>query len=283
MHRRSLASLVVAISVVSSCASGSSTTAASGSAERTTASRAHRHPTPIVLILMENHRYDQIIGNAAAPYMNAFARRGALYTDMNAIRHPSLPNYLALTSGGTLRCQDDACPPRSFRAKNIFSQLHKHGIRWRSWQESMPGRCVLHNASPYAVRHNPAAYYRNLFPRQCPRHDVPYPRRMPHRIPGFTFITPNLCHDMHDCPVAVGDGWLHQHVPPLLRRGAIVVITFDEGEGENHIYMAARGPGVGHGVRHRAHFTHFSLLAGIERHFGLRRLRHARHARPAPL
>ena len=56
---------------------------------------------------MENHSYSQIIGNTSAPYMNAFARRGELFTNMNAISHPSLPNYLALTSGSTLGCTSD--------------------------------------------------------------------------------------------------------------------------------------------------------------------------------
>jgi hypothetical protein len=232
---------------------------------------------------MENHSYSQIAGSPSAPYLNAFAHNGALYTNMQAIRHPSLPNYLALTSGSTLGCTNDACPPASFGAKNIFSQLRKHGQAWRAWAESMPSPCLRHNASPYAVRHNPPPYYRNLVPGDCRRHDLPYPNRLPRRIPGLTFITPNICNDMHDCSVSVGDSWLRRHVPPLLHRGAIVVITFDEGEGDNHIFCAARGPGVGHGVRHRAAFTHYSLLAGIERHFGLPRLRNAAHVRPVPL
>jgi len=42
--------------------------------------------------------------------------------------------------------------------------------------------------------------------------------------------------------VSVGDAWLSRHVPPRLRRGAIVTITFDEGEGNNHIYCASGDP-----------------------------------------
>ena len=88
---------------------------------------------------------------------------------------------------------------------------------------------------------------------------------------------------MHDCSVGVGDAWLRSHVPPLLRRGAIVLITFDEGAGNNHIYCAARGPGIERGVRRRGSFTHYSVLAWIERHFGLTRLRLAASARPLSL
>ncbi len=289
MPSRWASAALVLIAVLSACAPASSTraspvlassTARSGSAIRPSASRAG--PAPVVLILMENHSYPQIAGSSSAPYLNAFAHRGTLFTDMNAVSHPSLPNYLAITSGSTLGCTSDACPPRSFRAKNIFEQLGGRGRTWRSWEESMPGRCVLYDASPYAVRHNPAAYYRDLFPNGCPRNDDPYPGTLPPRLPDLTFVTPNLCHDMHDCSVATGDRWLRNHVPHLLARGAIVVITFDEGEGSNHIFCAARGPGIGHAVR-RAAFTHYGLLAGIERHFGLHRLRQAATARPVPL
>jgi hypothetical protein len=232
---------------------------------------------------MENHSYGQIAGSASAPYLNRFAHRGTLFTDMNAVSHPSLPNYLALTSGSTLGCTSDECPTRSFHAKNIFDQLSAHHRSWRSWEESMPGRCVRSNAGTYAVRHNPAVYYTDLFPRACPTFDVPYPKSLPRRSHGLTFITPNICHDTHDCSVAVGDTWLRRHVPKLLKRGAIVVITYDEGEGNNHVFCAARGPGIGQGVRRRTAYTHYGLLAGIERHFGLRRLRQAATARPVPL
>jgi hypothetical protein len=260
----------VLVTIASACAapsstktspSGTSSSAGIGSATRSTASRVS--PTPVVLILMENHSYGQIAGSSSAPYLNGFAHRGTLFTNMNAVSHPSLPNYLALTSGSTLGCTSDKCPTHSFRAKNIFEQFSAHGRSWRSWEESMPGRCVRSNASPYAVRHNPAVYYTDLFPRACPKFDVPYPKSLPRRLHGLTFITPNVCHDTHDCSVAVGDTWLRRHVPKLLKRGAIVVITYDEGEGSNHVFCAARGPGIGQGVRRRASYTHKGLLAGI--------------------
>jgi hypothetical protein len=281
---------VVLVAVASACAPSSSSHGSPTGASfipriRTTGPPAASRvgPAPVVLILMENHSYSQIAGTASAPYLNRFAHRGTLFTNMSAVSHPSLPNYLAITSGSTLGCTSDACPPRSFRAANLFHQLRVTGRTWESWEESMPGRCVLQNASPYAVRHSPAAYYRDLFPSGCPRNDDPYPRTLPRRLPDLTFVTPNLCHDMHDCSVGTGDTWLRNHVPPLLALGAIVVITFDEGEGSNHIFCAARGPGIGHGVRRTAAFTHYGLLGGIERHFGLRRLRLAATARPVPL
>jgi hypothetical protein len=62
----------------------------------------------------------------------------------------------------------------------------------------------------------------------CRTNDVPYPSTLPALAP-FTFITPNICHDMHSCAISAGDTWLSHHVPHLLAAGAIVIVTFDEG------------------------------------------------------
>ena len=65
------------------------------------ASAAPWSPSHVVVVIEENHSYDQIIGNADAPFINKLAAEGALFTDAHAIRHPSQPNYLALFSGST--------------------------------------------------------------------------------------------------------------------------------------------------------------------------------------
>ncbi|HUL84746.1 MAG TPA: alkaline phosphatase family protein [Actinomycetota bacterium] len=247
--------------------------------------------SPVVLIVMENHSSTEIMGSANAGYLHRFARAGTLFTDMTAVAHPSLPNYLAMTAGSTLGCHDDACPTRAYGSPNLFHQLQRAGRRWRAWEESMPGHCALSDAGHYAVRHDPAAYFRNLFPNGCPQRVLPYPAALPKRLPDFTFITPNLCSDMHDdtgCggrgPIARGNAWLYGHVPPLLRRGAIVIVTFDEGVGsDQRIYCAVRGPGVAAHRRDGHRYTHLGLLAGLERHFGLPRIHGALTARPLPI
>ena len=45
-------------------------------------------PTPdhVVIVLEENHGYNQIIGSRAAPYINALAAQGALFTHSYAIQ-----------------------------------------------------------------------------------------------------------------------------------------------------------------------------------------------------
>ena len=91
---------------------------------------------------------------------------------------------------------------------------------------------------------------------------------------------------MHSCPVRTGDRWLERHVPSLLRSGALVVVTFDEGTsssgGGGRVVTVEVGPGVPH-ARDGSSFTHYGLLAGLERHFHLPLLGKAKSARRLPI
>jgi hypothetical protein len=243
---------------------------------------------PLLVIVMENHEYGAVVGSSSARYLNRrFIPSGTLFTNYHAVEHPSLPNYLDMTSGRDSGCHSDTCPRRSYRTDNIFHQLTAADVAWRAWQESMPRRCAVDTSGRYAVKHDPATYYANLFPHTCRASVVPYPSPMPEELKPFTFVTPNVCSDMHDCSVAHGDRWLRDHVPDLLNRGAVVVVTFDEGStsagGGGHVMTAVSGPDVPEGVRNGRSFDHFGLLAGIEDRFGVRRLHGAKATHRLPL
>src|SRR6202008_155475 len=132
-----------------------------------------------------------------------------------------LPNYLAATSGSDWGIGDDNPPSSHPLARtSIFGQLAAAGTRWRSYAESMPSNCDLSSSGRYAVKHNPAAYYTGLR-TQCGRRDLPMGTTSSgsftsdlgrNRLPAFSFVTPDLCHDMHDCPVATGDRWLQRWI-----------------------------------------------------------------------
>ena len=112
----------------------------------------------VVWIVFENHSYRQIIGSSSAPYFNQLARKCGLAKNAAALRHPSLPNYIGLTSGSTQGITDDGSPSKHpLNVPSIFSQLRSGGSR--SLQESMPSNCALGSSGRYAVRHNPEAYY----------------------------------------------------------------------------------------------------------------------------
>jgi hypothetical protein len=79
----------------------------------------------IYVVMMENHAYAQIIGDAglaaSAPNLNKFASTYGSATNYYGVTHPSLPNYLAAISGDFQGIFDDCnagadvtCPPEEF-------------------------------------------------------------------------------------------------------------------------------------------------------------------------
>src|SRR4051812_20938754 len=111
----------------------------------------------VVWIVMENKDYSQVVGSPDAVYVNELADACGLATQYQAVAHPSLPNYVALTSGDTQGVKDDSGPDaHPLAVPSIFSQL---GGDWRALQETMPDNCARSDAGRYAVHHNPAVYY----------------------------------------------------------------------------------------------------------------------------
>src|SRR5581483_1427036 len=64
-----------------------------------TAAAAPAPITKVLTIVFENTDLASIIGSPAAPNMNALATACGLATNYHGIQFPSLPNYIALTSG----------------------------------------------------------------------------------------------------------------------------------------------------------------------------------------
>jgi hypothetical protein len=225
--------------------------------------------THVVWIVMENHSYSQIIGSSSAPYINSLAQTYGNAENMSAESHPSLPNYIAMTSGSTQGITDDSGPSaHPLDVPNIFTQL---GTGSRALEESMPSSCDQGDGGDYAVRHDPAVYYTNFV--QCSTQVVPL-GATPDLSAQFTFITPNLCDDMHDCSVATGDQWLQGFVPKLLATpeytsgSTVIFITWDEGSGDNHIPTLVISPTT-NAISSATAFSHYSLLRTTEEILGL--------------
>jgi phospholipase C len=251
----------------------------------------------VIVIVMENHSTSQVIGHA--PFITALAKRCGLATNYRAITHPSLPNYLAMTSGSIHHIHSDCSPSScSVRGPNIFSQLSHHGLRWRAYAESMPSACDTHTHGLYAARHVPAVYYVRVRPH-CRRHVRSLGKLASGRLhfalhhghaPAYMFVTPNLCNDMHDCSVATGDRWLARWIPmivasPTYRHGhTAILLTFDEGTGSKNVVplVVVSRYTPAHALRHRP-LSHFSLLRATEHMLGIRRyLGKANRARGLP-
>jgi hypothetical protein len=230
----------------------------------------------VVWIVMENKSYGEIVGSPDAPYENGLAAQCGLAAAYHAVFHPSLPNYVAMTSGGIRGIVDDDPPVvHQLVADSIFSEL---GSGWRALEESMPANCDLQSSGQYAVKHNPAAYFVRIRDA-CQAQDVPL-GPTPDISRRFTFVTPNLCHDMHDCSVRTGDDWLSSFLPAVLnsaqyRSGdTVVFLTYDEDDGSaaNQVATFVIAPTVPAGTRSTTPYTHYSLLRTTEELLGLGKL-----------
>jgi hypothetical protein len=240
----------------------------------------------VLWILFENKTYGSVIGNANAPYISKLASRCASvanWADAGS-QYPSLPSYLALTSGDTQRVSNDSAPANlpPITADNLFRQVRARGGKARSYEEDMPANCTLVNSGSYAVRHNPAAYYQGANDRTaCASDDVPMGTTTSGAfstdlangtLPAFAFITPNACNDMHDCPVATGDAWLGQWLPKILdsstyRAGRTAVfVVWDEDTPVPNVEVA---PSVKPGTVLQGSYSHYSLLRTTEEMLGI--------------
>jgi acid phosphatase len=280
-----------ALAVAAVMSAGACTTGSAGpathQATRSATSPATRSATPpassarvpryshIVMVIEENHSYEQIIGSPQAPYINSLARAGALFTDSHAITHPSEPNYMALTSGSTHGLSSDACPFGTSQA-SLGSELIAAGLSYADYSESMPSQ-GYHGCSSgeYARRHNPAANYTGL-PAAANATFAAFPRHFT-ALPTVSLVVPNLQDDMHDGTIAQGDSWLRDHLNGYLtwarNHNSLLIVTWDEndfGPG-NHIATIFAGAHVKPG-RYGELVTHYRVLRTIEQAYGLKPL-----------
>jgi hypothetical protein len=239
----------------------------------------------VIWIFMENQGFNQVIGSSSAPYENQLANACGLATNYSAITHPSLPNYIAATSGDYWGIQDDN-PPAShpLSVPSIYSQVKAAGKTWRDYEESAPGNCPQSAAYPYAVKHDPAPYFTGIA-ADCANWNVPLGTTasgaLQHdlaadTLPAFAFVTPNLCNDTHDCSVSTGDDWLKSWVPMITSSSAYragktaLVITWDEDNGgSNQVATIVVSPSTTPGTRSGTAFDHYSLLKTTEQLLGL--------------
>jgi len=243
----------------------------------------------VFVVVMENRSYQSVMGY---PPIARLAARGGVATNYDAVSHPSLPNYLALSGGSTFGVTSD-CVTCYIQAPNLFSQLAGAHISYDAYFEGAPVPCFLatYGGNDYASKHNPFRYYDNVrsSPSIC-SHLRPYGDFAPTlarpaaKVPSFLWVTPDLCHDGHDCSTAVAATWLTGFVNRVTSSAAyrdkgLLIITWDEGYGSTggggQVATIVLSSLTKPGTRVATHFTHYSLLATVEDNFALTRLGHA--------
>ena len=248
----------------------------------------------VFLILMENHNWSTITPSAA-PYINntllAVGSHAEQYFNAPGI-HPSLPNYLWLEAGTNFGISNDNAPSSNHQGttSHLVTLLKNANITWKSYDEDISGTsCPLTNVSKYAVKHNPFVYFDDVTnalsttSAYCIAHVRPYTELATdlnnNTVASYNFITPNLCNDMHDCSVTMGDTWLATNVAMIMnstafQQGGVIFITWDEGEGsqggaDGPIGLIVLSSKAKVGYKNTIHYTHGSTLRTIEEIFHL--------------
>ena len=237
-------------------------------------------PRHVFVIVMENKSPEEALAGPFTASLAATYREAANY---HAVAHPSVPNYLAMTSGSTWGVTDDSY--HALPAQDIGDQLTAAHVSWRAYMDGLGTAGCLDSPVPYDPGHNPFAYYGG----RCPANVVPLTSLaadLSGHAPLFSWITPDMCHDGHSCAVSVGDDWLRQTVGMITRSlawtsGGVLFVVWDEDDGSagNRVLSLVVAPNQSHLVSRRP-YTHYSLLATIEDLLGVGRLGNAAQARP---
>ena len=260
-------------------AAPTSPTASPSTASATALPTTTPRPSPrVFVIVMENTGLDRALRSAS---IGSLAERYALFTNYHAVSRPSLPNYLAMTSGSTWDISDDLY--HALPAGGLGDQLTAAGVTWRAYMEGMTAAGCMRSPYPYALKHDPFAYYGGA----CPANVVPFESLdLSASAPSFTWITPGLCHDAHDCAIDEAGAWLNDLVSRIVSSRAwndrsVILIAWDEGDGgDNNLVPLIAATSRGLTGQFSAAYDHYSLLATIEDVFGLPRLGAAARARP---
>jgi hypothetical protein len=240
----------------------------------------------VYVIVFENREYSSIVGSSSAPYINSLISQYGLSTNFTAERHPSEPNYIALTSGGTQGVTDDGV--YNLGVDNLFDQVTASGRTWKAYQQGNPGNCFTGSSSSavvdgvgksgsYVRKHNPAISYTSVSGNKAACANITNLAGFDPAAANFEFITPNMINDMHDGTVADGDNFLKAFLPQITSSPAfansVVYVTFDEGttnvSGGGHILTLAITPTMTPGYKATAAYTHYSMLRTIEQAWGL--------------
>lgn len=238
-------------------------------------------PDHVVIVVEENHAYEQIIGSANAPWFNALTSdpQAALFTQSYGITHPSQPNYLHLFSGANQGVTNNNVPASlPLTTANLGGSLIAAGKTFIGYSDGLPS--VGFNGAvsgAYFRKHSPWTNWQD-----SPTNGIPAANNRPFtdfpsdfsQLPTVVFVTPDQNHDMHDGTIAQADTWLKDNIGPYAdwarSHNSLLIVTWDEDDSAhgNHIPTLFFGPMVV-GGQYSTTINHHSVLRTLEDMFSL--------------
>lgn len=220
----------------------------------------------VVVVVLENSQYKQIIGSKYAPFINnRLVKGGVSISNAFSEQHPSQPNYYWLFSGSNQGITSDD-PPWSttnpgpvFTASNLWLSLSQKPpspnffLGYVDSGTSQPVTNFYEDTNTYATKHVPWLGFSNInngnpqgvtrdFGSQFPKDAKGF-----ESLPTVAFVTPALNHDMHSynddgdsvdnyqesiIAVRTGDRWLEENIWPYaqwaINHDSLLIVTTDE-------------------------------------------------------
>ena len=244
----------------------------------------------VVIVMEENQSYSTVAGNLAAwPNLNHLASNGALATNYYADTHPSIGNYLMLTTGQVLTNNDAST--KIWNVDNIARRMLASGVSFRVYAEGIPQGYLGGHTGLYVIRHNPFAMLFDVAgsPKVANASIWPFSQFATDAangtLPALSFIVPDLNDDAHNGTPAQADAWLQTNVVSRLSNDAafapagdgVLIVAFDEAatadttHGGGHVASVLWGPlvKVGYQQTTTTLYQHESLLSTVMELLGL--------------
>ena len=167
----------------------------------------------MVIVLEENSSYTSVVHNTAAwPNLNRLISQGGLATRYYADTHPSIGNYLMLTTGQVLTNNDDST--QVWNVDNIARRMIAQHVYFKIYAEGISRGYRGGNSGQYLVRHNPfallsdtagsaAAAYQYIWPFSQFAIDAANGQ-----LPTYSFVVPDVLDDAHSASPYQADQWL---------------------------------------------------------------------------
>ncbi len=239
----------------------------------------------VVIVVLENLDYSDIVGSPNAPYINSLIPQGGLATNYYADVHPSIGNYFIMTTGIAYSTDDNfnGIVP----IDNVVREFQAANISWKVYAQSLPSQGYLGgDVYPYLHRHNPISYLSDVQPPSRLNLNIVDSTQfqtdiLAGHLPAYSFVVPDAEHDAHDCPgggqnctvgakVAAADAWLSANISPLLANSAfqqsgLFILTTDESRTDNtngggRVATVLLGTHVKPGYQGGGLYEHKSLL-----------------------
>ncbi len=274
----------------------------------------------VFVIAMENQDTTNfanvgVYGNSNAPYINGTLKAqygsASAYSDCLTGSIPSEPHYVWLEAGtndfGSTKFTSDNDPSASNSTNNsdhiaALLAAAANGKTWRSYQEDMDstntGDCPVVSSGLYAAKHDPFIFFQDVSGNppsktnsNCAAHHRAYTSQgfqadlASGDVAAYTFITPNLCNDMHgnsactngcssalgltgNACIAGGDTWLQNNVPAIISfinaHGGVLFVLWDEPALNSTVPFLVVGPHVKAGYSSSVAYTHSSYVKSLE-------------------